>query len=328
MSILEAKLQGVKSVALAGHINPDGDCIGSLLSVYNYIENKYPDIEISAYLEEAGEKFDFLKNSEHIKHSIDTAKHFDLLICVDAADKERLGFAKGLLDNCTASLAIDHHISHKRYADDLYLVGEASSTAEIIYELLDEEFIDKSVAECIYTGIVHDTGVFRYPATSSSTLDIAGKLIDKGIDFSTILEESFFKKSYRQNQILGRALLESILILDGKVIFSHISRKLMDFYGVSNSDLGGIVELLRQTEGVEVAIFLYEMDTQVYKVNLRSKRIVDVSKIATHFGGGGHLRAAGVNMNGTVHDIVNNISLHIEDQLIMAGKEIRCKSGR
>ena len=107
MSILETKLSDVKSIALAGHINPDGDCIGSLLSLYNYIQVKYPDIEISAYLEEFGEKFDFLKNSENIEHSLDDAKHFDLLICVDSADRERLGFAKELLNRCDTSLAID-----------------------------------------------------------------------------------------------------------------------------------------------------------------------------------------------------------------------------
>ena len=145
---------------------------------------------------------------------------------------------------------------------------------------------------------------------------IAADLMEKGIDYTTIVDESFYEKTYLQNQIIGRTLLESILILDGKCIFSYVSRKTMNFYEVTKKDLDGIVEQLRQTKGVEVAIFLYEVETQKYKVSLRSKTKVDVSKIASFFGGGGHVRAAACTMDGTVHDIINNISLHIEQALL------------
>ena len=181
---------------------------------------------------------------------------------------------------------------------------------------MNKEKIDKAVAECLYTGMVHDTGVFRYSCTSPKTMRIAADLMEKGIDYTTIVDESFYEKSYLQNQILGRTLLESILILDGKCIFSYVNRKMMNFYEVTKKDLDGIIEQLRQTRGVEVAIFLYEVETQKYKVSLRSKNKVDVSKIASFFGGGGHVRAAGCTMDGTVHDIVNNISMHIEQALL------------
>ena len=318
MNILEEKLLSAKKVAITGHVNPDGDCIGSVLSIYNYISTVYPEIKLSAYLEEFSDKFMFLKNSENIKQSVEEDEEFDLLICVDSADIQRLGFSEVLLQKSKESINIDHHVTNTKFTDETCLEADASSTAEVIYTLLNKEKIDKAVAECLYTGMVHDTGVFRYSCTSPKTMRIAADLMEKGIDYTTIVDESFYEKSYLQNQILGRTLLESILILDGKCIFSYVNRKMMNFYEVTKKDLDGIIEQLRQTRGVEVAIFLYEMETQKYKVSLRSKNKVDVSKIASFFGGGGHVRAAGCTMDGTVHDIINNISIHIEQALLKA----------
>ena len=318
MNILEEKLLSAKKVAITGHVNPDGDCIGSVLAIYNYISTVYPEIKLSAYLEEFSDKFMFLKNSENIKQSVEEDIEFDLLICVDSADIQRLGFSEVLLQKSKESINIDHHVTNTKFTDETCLEADASSTAEVIYTLLNKEKIDKAVAECLYTGMVHDTGVFRYSCTSPKTMRIAADLMEKGIDYTTIVDESFYEKSYLQNQILGRTLLESILILDGKCIFSYVNRKMMNFYEVTKKDLDGIIEQLRQTRGVEVAIFLYEVETQKYKVSLRSKTKVDVSKIAAFFGGGGHVRAAGCTMDGTVHDIVNNISMHIERALLKA----------
>lgn len=318
MNILEEKLLSAKKVAITGHVNPDGDCIGSVLAIYNYISTVYPEIKLSAYLEEFSDKFMFLKNSENIKQSVEEDEEFDLLICVDSADIQRFGFSEVLLQKSKESINIDHHVTNTKFTDETCLEADASSTAEVIYTLLNKEKIDKAVAECLYTGMVHDTGVFRYSCTSPKTMRIAADLMEKGIDYTTIVDESFYEKSYLQNQILGRTLLESILILDGKCIFSYVNRKMMNFYEVTKKDLDGIIEQLRQTRGVEVAIFLYEVETQKYKVSLRSKTKVDVSKIAAFFGGGGHVRAAGCTMDGTVHDIVNNISMHIEQALLKA----------
>ena len=148
-----------------------------------------------------------------------------------------------------------------------------------------------------YTAIIHDSGVFQYSSVTQRTMEIAGILMGTGIDFSNIVAKTFYEKSYNRNQVLGRALLESIRLMDGKCIFSVISAANMDFYRVAPKDLDGIVENLRNTEGVEVAIFLYEINAQEYKVSLRSEDLVDVSKIAAYYGGGGHIKAAGCTMH-------------------------------
>ena len=163
-------------------------------------------------------------------------------------------------------------------------------------------------------GIAHDTGVFQYSCTSPDTMRLAATLMEKQIPYTEILEETFYKKTYLQNQVMGKALLESMRLLNGKCIVSVMRQKDMDFFGVTTTDLDGIVSQMKQTKGIEVAIFLYETDYMAYK-SLRSENIVDVSKVASYFGGGGHVRAAGVTMKGTFHDIVNNLTLHIERQL-------------
>ena len=164
-------------------------------------------------------------------------------------------------------------------------------------------------------GIAHDTGVFQYTCTSSKTMQIAGKLMDKGIAFTDILDKTYFEKTYLQHQITGRALLESMRRMDGRCLTSGLRQRDIDFYGVTPTDLDGISALLRNTEGVEVAIFLYEANTQEYKVSMRSKSYIDVQKVAQFFGGGGHMRAAGCTMQGSMHDVVNNLTREIAKQM-------------
>ena len=138
-----------------------------------------------------------------------------------------------------------------------------------------------------------------------------------GFDFNKVIEKSFYEKTYIQNQVMGRVLAESIMLQDGKCIVGYLRRKDMIFYGVEGKDLEGIVSQLRLTKGVEVAIFLYEIKTQVFKVSMRSNGNVDVSKIAVYFGGGGHTRAAGCDLQGSMYDVVNNITAEIERQMPM-----------
>ena len=192
---------------------------------------------------------------------------------------------------------------------------DASSTSELVYGLMDREKVTKEIAEALYTGIVHDTGVFRYSCAGPDTFRAAAELLEKGIDAPSIIENTFYEKTYAQNQILGRALLESIVFMHGQCIFSSVSQAVMKFYGVTPKELDGIVSQLRTTRGVEVAVFLYEQEPGVYKVSLRSREKVDVSRVAQYFGGGGHVRAAGCTMPGTVHDVINNLAVQIERQL-------------
>ena len=156
--------------------------------------------------------------------------------------------------------------------------------------------------------MIHDTGVFQYSSTSPETMRIAGELMKTGFEFNRIIDQSFYEKTYIQNQVMGRVLAESILLMNGACIIGYLRKKDMEFYGVDGKDLDGIVSQLRLTKGVEVAMFLYETETQTFKVSLRSNGHVDVSRIAVYFGGGGHTRAAGCDLQGSMYDVINNVT--------------------
>ena len=304
MNIIE-ELGAAKVVGITGHIRPDGDCTGSVLGLYNYLKDNAPDIDVNVYLEQPSDKLSYLNGFDAIKNVIEPDKKFDAFIVLDCSSIDRIEpFADGF-KNADKTICIDHHISNDSFADVNNVIPTASSACEVLYDTFDAGKVSRNTAECIYTGIIHDTGVFKYSCTSLHTMEIAGKMMQMGIDYSDIIDN---------NQILGRALLESVLFYDGKCIFSSVTRDEMDFYGVTGRELGGIIEQLRLTDGVEVAIFLYETGDNEYKVSLRSKKEIDVSRIAACFDGGGHIRAAGFNAKGTVYEIVNRIGEIIEQQ--------------
>lgn len=310
---LSEKIQTAETIAIAGHIRPDGDCVGSCMGLYNYLIENYPEKKVAVYMENCGDGFSYISHMEDVRDTCGQEKP-DLFILLDVSDVARIGVAGEMFAACKNTLCIDHHVSNAGIAKENIIKPGASSACEVLYDLLDEDKISKSVAEALYTGIIHDSGVFKYASTSEHTMNIAGKLMGRGIDFQTIIDEGFYAKSYRQNQIMGRALLESIVFFDGKCIFSAVTAKDMEFFGVEAKDLGGIVEQMRLTDGVECAIFLYEIGNLEYKVSLRSKKYLDVNKIAGYFGGGGHVRAAGCTLKGTVHDVINNIAERIEQE--------------
>lgn len=316
MKKISEVLKDAQTVAIAGHIRPDGDCVGSCMALKLYLEENFPGLEpVDVYLEEIPASYHILQGTETIRHDCTPDKEYDLFIALDCADKQRLGAAVKYLDTAERSICYDHHISNLGFAQENVIFPDSSSTSEVIYHVMEDGKISKAVAEALYMGLVHDTGVFRYSCTKPETMEIAANLLRKGVNGSYIIDTTFMEKTYVQNQILGRALLESIMVLDGACIISGIKRKDMDFYGVKPSDLDGIVSQLRLTKGVETAIFLYETANQEYKVSLRSKEKVDVSVIAAYFGGGGHVRAAGCTMQGSFYDVVNNLTEHIEKQM-------------
>ena len=311
--ILSDILKDVKSVGITGHIRPDGDCTGSVLALYNYIVENMPETDVDLYLEQPGSEFYYLKNIDKIKNTPEDKK-YDVIFVLDCSSLDRIEPFISCFNNASKTVCIDHHVSNTGFTDLSKIEPQASSACEVLYGTMDADKISRNVAECIYTGIIHDTGVFKYSCTSKKTMEIAGEMMEKGIDYSDIIDNTFYKKTYVQNQILGRALLESVLFYDGKCIFTTVTMDEMEFYGVTGRELGGIVEQLRLTDGVEVAIFLYQTGEEEYKVSLRSKKKIDVAAIATQFGGGGHVRAAGYTAKGSVYQIINSIGELIEKQ--------------
>lgn len=315
MTNLDEVIRGMHSIGIAGHVRPDGDCVGSCLGVYNYIRTYYPDIDVRIYLEPIPNIFKFMNDSSQIRSEYTDEIIFDLFIALDCGDAGRLGEANKYFESARHTVCIDHHLSNQSFAEQNYIFPEASSASELVLELIDPEKITKEIAECLYTGIVHDTGVFQYSCTSAKTMNIAGILMDKGIDYSRIIDETFYAKTFEQNQVLGYALLNSRLYLDGKVIASCVTDEVMHRYHVLPKHLDGIVSQLRVTKGVEVAIFLYQTGDNSFKVSTRASGDVNLAEIAMKFGGGGHAKAAGFSMDGEPEQIIGLINEEIKKQL-------------
>lgn len=315
MNKIAPYLEGVQTVGIAGHVNPDGDCVGSVMGLYLYLAENYPKLTVDVYLEHVRPEYYYLKKINEVKNSYDGEKKYDLFILLDTSTEERIGVASEAFKKAKKTIGIDHHVSNPGFADENHIVPDASSASETLYELLDEEKITLPAAEAIYTGIIHDSGVFQYSCTGPRTMEIAGKLMAKGVPFAKIIDESFNQKTYEQQQILGRTLMESIRLMNGKCIVGFVTQKEMDFYGITKKDLGSIVSQMRMTKGVEVAIFLYQTGVQEFKVSLRSNSYLDVNEVASKFGGGGHVRAAGCTMTGSVYDTINNLTYYIEKML-------------
>lgn len=318
MNILLDTIEKADTIAIAGHLRPDGDCIGSCMGLYSYIIENYPEKRTTVYLSEYPEAFNYLKAKEAFEEACSLAKGeaYDLFVSLDCGDADRLEEVADIMKQAKHVINIDHHITNTKFGNENYVVPDASSTSQILYTLMEEEKIGYMTACALYTGIIHDTGVFKHSNTSSETMRIAGKLMDKGVPFGKIIDGSFYMKTYKQLQIMGRCLLESVRIMDGRCIFSVVRQNILDLYNAQSSDLDGIIDEMRTTEGIEVAILLSERRPQEYKVSMRSNDIIDVSTIACYFGGGGHVRAAGCTIKGDAFDVVNNLTQHIEKQYI------------
>ena len=308
-------MEGVRTVAIAGHEKPDGDCIGACLACYLYLRQNCPDVQVDVYLEEARDVFDFLEGMDQVKRTLDDpTKVYDLMILMDISSDERVGVAGPLLARAKTRICFDHHATNDGEYDWKFNYPGASSTCEVFCNFLDAQKVGPRIAEALFAGIANDTGVFRYASTSPKTHQLAANLMQRGIDAPKIIEETYYDRSFEQQKMLGRVLQEAQLLYDGRVIASMVSKEEMDALGLSSVDMEGIVAQLRNTRGTEITVFLYEIEDGVHKLSLRSRRL-DVSKIAAALGGGGHRRAAGATVTGPAYEVLAKLSPLLEQAL-------------
>lgn len=315
MKDLSSLLTGVSSVAILGHMRPDGDCAGSCLATWNYIRTYHPQIQADVYLEPIPTIFQFLNGADQIHNEFVDAPAYDLCIVQDCGDLGRVGGFAKYFEQARRTACVDHHVSNAAFAEENYIIPDISSTAELIFDLIGEEHLTREIAECIYVGLIHDTGMFQYSCTTSKTMNIAGKLMETGINYPKIVDETFYARTWNQNRIMGKVLMESRMYLDGACICGVATWKDMEQFQLLPKHLDGIVNQLRVTKGTEVAVFLYELEKGDYKISMRSNGKVNVAKIAMKHGGGGHVRSAGANMKGVPEEIMELLTEDIKAQL-------------
>ncbi len=298
MDIYE-EVKAYKRIGIGGHIRPDGDCIGASLGLYFYLCKRLPEADIYVFLERPGNSFRNIPGIGCICSEEDYREWeaVDVFVALDTVP-ERLGAAFELYGRAEKTINIDHHISNQADAAMVnYVVPKASATSELIYDVMDTSYLDATIAQLLYMGMVHDTGVFHYSNTSPKTLRVAADLLEYGFDFPKLIDETFYEKTYLQNQILSRIVLDSRRYMDGRIIIGIADNEFMKMYNAKKEDFEGVVNQLRITEGVECAVFIYEKEKGQFKCSLRaSSDLVDVAVIAVEFGGGGHVRASGFDV--------------------------------
>lgn len=312
MNKLDNVLENIDSLAITGHVHPDGDCVGSCLGLYTYVACNYPKMDVDLFLDEPTSKLNFIANFDKINSSFDTGKRYDLMICLDCASLERTGNSLPIFESARHTMNIDHHISNTEFAEENYVYPKSSSASEALYGFLDPEKLNRDIAIALYTGIVYDTGVFKYSCTTPETMRVAATLMEFNLPTEYIIDESFYSKTFEENRIFGYAVLKSTLCFNNRFIYSYISAEKMKEYNVSGKELEGIVQQLRLTKGVKASAFFYETGENEYKLSLRSKDDIDVNAVAQVFGGGGHIKAAGATLKGTLEECIAALLGEIE----------------
>ena len=230
--MLDDFLKNTNTLAIFGHVRPDGDCVGSTLALYNYILDNFPNIKVQVYLEKFPESYRILNGADKalpLFESSDGSEPFDATVLMDTPSFERVGAGgAACLQNAKKTCNIDHHISNPKSLCNLNVVEpSASSACEVLFEQLDPCKISKRTAECLYLGIVHDTGAFKFSNTGKRTMEIVGTLIDKGIDFARIVNETYYCRTYKQTLVTGFVLQNCKLALEGRVVHAYVTPEKM-----------------------------------------------------------------------------------------------------
>lgn len=275
------------------HISPDGDTIGSALALYNTLKVYGKKVQICCY-DRVPYSLLFLPGANEILHPDKTVTD-ETAIAVDCADLGRLGKCQRLFDAAKYTISIDHHGTNTMFAMQNEVFPKCAATAEIMYELIRifAGTISQEVANCLYTGLMTDTGGFSFSNVTAQTFAIASELVRFGANPWKANQNVYRTVPLAKSRLLGFALSSSILYHEGQTVLSVITQADMARVKAKADDSEGIIDHLRDIEGVEVAIVLRECLDGEYKISMRSKDYIDVALICNNFGGGGHERAAG-----------------------------------
>ena len=303
---------------LIAHISPDGDTLGSSLALYGILKELKKEAQVLCD-NRIPPNYAFLPYANEIL-APETARKLPYAISVDCADALRMGASAAFFDAAADTLNIDHHVTNSAYARLNVVDGSAAAAGEIIYKLalLLLPKLTEPISVCLYTALLTDTGSFAYSNTTPQTMRIAADIIESGIDTYEINRLVYRTVPYHKIKLLGRAITNMELLCNGKLGITAVTLEEMRAINATEEDSEGAIDYVRDVESVEVAVMLREVQHNVFKASLRSKRYVDVSKIARLKGGGGHAFAAGYTVSGTYDEVyseaVRFASLALEDE--------------
>ena len=327
---LNKKILSANQIVLSTHQNPDGDGLGSASAMYYYINSLGKECKI-IHISDLPNQLDFLNQSNIIetfnnKDHSDWLSSVDLALIFDVGDYNRLGvLGEKLNKNNVYTINIDHHpdLNDKRFNDN-YINIDAAATGELVYDFLIENNIDlnQPIAQGIYTAVMTDTGSFRHNNTNQKSHKIAMDCIEYGVNNSKIYQSIYENRSKEQVALLGKVIDNIKYDKEGQIASFIISNEMLKKCGANPQDIDGFTDFVRTIKGVEIAIMIYENESNHCRVNFRSKGNYTINNIAKLLGGGGHKFAAGA-MTGGSPDIVLQKVLNLTFNELVKQSEVK-----
>ena len=327
---IKSLLSSPKAIVIIPHKNPDGDAIGSTLGLYHYLKkhnhittviapNDYPE-----FLKWMPGEASILKYDSNKDDADKCIADAELIFTLDFNSLSRIGDMEAVVANASGlKIMIDHHQQPEDYATYTYSDVQMSSTCEMVYNFIDmlddTERIDADIATCLYTGIMTDTGSFRFPSTTHNTHRIIGKLIEKGANNSEIHNNIMDSNSYERLQLLGKALSNLKVIPEYRTAYITLTQDELNSFNFKKGDTEGFVNYGLSLEGIIfAAIFIENQQDNIIKISLRSKGDFSVNELSrAHFEGGGHTNAAGgksdLNMSDTIDKFISILPQYKQD---------------
>lgn len=310
---IKEEINKAKDIVILTHENPDGDAIGSALAMYLTLKRLGKEVDV--IIPEFPKIFKFLPCSEKVKKE-GKEENYDLAISVDVTGIKRLnGFAR-YFENANVRIQIDHHQVNEMFADFNFVNPDSPACAQTLIFVIEKLGIDidEKIGTCLLTGIITDTGGFQYEGVSAETFEFASWLLTKGVKVSNIYKKVLQTRT-KANFELRKMVMDRMEFLDnGKVTFTYITFDDLEKVNAEAGDHEGLVEIGRDVEGVEVSIFLREIEGG-FKASLRSNEYVNVSDVCLTYNGGGHIRAAGCTILGTLDEVKEKIIKEVEKYL-------------
>ena len=310
-----AAIKKYNKFLVTAHVNLEGDSLGSQLAMKALLES----LGKTAFLidnDAVPEHYKFLPQAGAVANKLKKGEDFDAAIVLDCPTLKRIGSVRGLLSKGKFIINVDHHISNEKFGDVNWVDPDASSAGEMVYKIFKGMGVKltKGSALCLYIAILTDTGSFNYDNTSSVTHEIAGELLGYGLDPASVSERVYERRSISDIKFLGLVLSTIKMNSHGDVAYLEITDKMLKDTGADLMKSEGFVNYARSIDKVRVAA-IFKEDNGKVNVSFRSKGDVDVNKIASAFGGGGHVKASGCIVDGSLGEVEKKVLDKVEEVL-------------
>lgn len=310
MNAILEEIEHAQTILICGHVRPDGDCLGSAFALREYCLGLGKSADVCSP-SPIPESYKFMRQSE--KFNVLSRKTYDLFIAVDCATQDRIGKMEGFFRLAPRTVCIDHHEGHEGFADVNLVKNYASSTCEIVFDLLEPTGkITREIANYLYIGLSTDTGHFMHSNTDSKVMYTAYRLSCLGAECHNIATELYRSRSRNKTMLIAKSIEAMRFFMNDTVCIIPMTQELLDECNISSNDTEGIIDYAISINGVEIGISMCAEKENEYKVSFRS-RTRHVNEIAAVFGGGGHIYAAGCRICGKTEDVIDKLLKAIRD---------------